>query len=76
MNDNGLSLFRCEIFVLQSRCVQTSGCHLTCRMRPLALLCALVTVSVTAARARLPPLSPEMVNFVNKANTTWTVSAP
>ncbi|XP_042246759.1 cathepsin B-like [Thunnus maccoyii] len=41
-------------------------------MHSLALLCVIVTVSVTRARPHLPPLSSEMVNFINKANTTWT----
>lgn len=48
--------------------------ELSCRMFTLALLCALVAVSVTGAPPHLPRLSSEMVNFVNKANTTWTVS--
>lgn len=43
-------------------------------MHSLTLLCALVTVSVTCARPHVPLLSAEMVDFINKANTTWTVS--
>lgn len=42
-------------------------------MHPLALFCVTVAVSVTWARPHLPPLSSEMVDFINKANTTWTV---
>ncbi|KAM6991923.1 cathepsin Bb [Tautogolabrus adspersus] len=41
-------------------------------MLSLALLCVLVTVSVTQARPHHPLLSPEMVDHINKANTTWT----
>uniref|UniRef100_A0A8C4F6C7 Cathepsin B n=1 Tax=Dicentrarchus labrax TaxID=13489 RepID=A0A8C4F6C7_DICLA len=42
------------------------------QMRPLALLCVIVTVSVTWARPHLPLLSSEMIDLINKANTTWT----
>ncbi|XP_056150064.1 cathepsin B-like [Lampris incognitus] len=38
----------------------------------LASLCVLSALSVTWARPRLPPLSTEMISFINKANTTWT----
>lgn len=41
-------------------------------MRSLALLCVFLAVSV--ASRRLPLLSSEMINFINKVNTTWTVS--
>lgn len=51
-----------------------SDCPLFCRMRPLALFCVLVTVSVTQARPQLPHASSEMVELINKADTTWTVS--
>lgn len=49
-------------------------------MMPLSLQevmwCALFLVlgsglSISWARPHLPPLSHEMVNFINKANTTW-----
>lgn len=41
-------------------------------MRHLVFLCVLGTVSVTWARPHLPLLSSEMVDHINKANTTWT----
>lgn len=50
--------------------------ELSCRMFSLALLCAFVAVSVTGAHPHHPLLSSEMVNFINKVNTTWTVSRP
>ncbi|XP_016354113.1 cathepsin B-like [Sinocyclocheilus anshuiensis] len=37
----------------------------------LAFLCVISALSVSWARPRLAPLSHEMVNFINKANTTW-----
>uniref|UniRef100_A0A8C1UUY7 Cathepsin B n=1 Tax=Cyprinus carpio TaxID=7962 RepID=A0A8C1UUY7_CYPCA len=37
----------------------------------LAFLCVVSALSVSWARPRLAPLSHEMVNFINKANTTW-----
>uniref|UniRef100_A0A3Q3AY30 Cathepsin B n=1 Tax=Kryptolebias marmoratus TaxID=37003 RepID=A0A3Q3AY30_KRYMA len=40
-------------------------------MQPLFLLCVAVTVSVSWARSHPDPLSSEMINFINKANTTW-----
>lgn len=43
-------------------------------MRSLALISVLVTVSVTWARPHHPHASSEMINLINKANTTWTVS--
>lgn len=44
------------------------------RMWPVALLCLLSALSVSWARPRLHPLSHEMVNYINKANTTWKVN--
>ncbi|XP_028997359.1 cathepsin B-like [Betta splendens] len=41
-------------------------------MYRLVLLVAMVTVSVTAAQSRPHPLSSDMVNFINKLNTSWT----
>lgn len=41
-------------------------------MRSLALLSAFLALSV--ASPLLPLLSSEMINFINKVNTTWTVS--
>lgn len=49
-------------------------CDRFSRMRSLTLVCSLVTVAVASARPHLPPLSSEMIHFINKANTTWTVS--
>lgn len=40
-------------------------------MYRLALLCVTLTVSVSWAHPHL--LYSEIVNFINKANTTWTV---
>ncbi|XP_028252376.1 cathepsin Bb [Parambassis ranga] len=40
-------------------------------MRLLFLLCGVVVITITCARPHLPPLSAEMANFINKANTTW-----
>ncbi|CAN9507462.1 unnamed protein product [Ophioblennius macclurei] len=40
-------------------------------MRYLLLLCVVATAHVTWARRPPAPLSSEMINFVNKANTTW-----
>ncbi|KAI2654470.1 Cathepsin B [Labeo rohita] len=37
----------------------------------LAFLCVISALSVSWARPRVAPLSQEMVNFINKANTTW-----
>uniref|UniRef100_A0A9J7Z1A6 Cathepsin B n=1 Tax=Cyprinus carpio carpio TaxID=630221 RepID=A0A9J7Z1A6_CYPCA len=37
----------------------------------LAFLCVISALSVSWARPRFAPLSREMVNFINKANTTW-----
>ncbi|KAG1972439.1 cathepsin B isoform 1 preproprotein [Pimephales promelas] len=37
----------------------------------LPFLCVISALSVSWARPRLAPLSHEMVNFINKANTTW-----
>uniref|UniRef100_A0AAY4D2W0 Cathepsin B n=1 Tax=Denticeps clupeoides TaxID=299321 RepID=A0AAY4D2W0_9TELE len=37
----------------------------------LVYLCLVSASSVALARPRLPPLSHEMVYFINKANTTW-----
>ncbi|CAB1435530.1 unnamed protein product [Pleuronectes platessa] len=41
-------------------------------MHRLVLLCVLATVSVSWSRPHLGLLSSEMVDFINKANTTWT----
>ncbi|XP_041661452.1 cathepsin B-like [Cheilinus undulatus] len=41
-------------------------------MRSLALLCVLLVASVSQARHRPPLISQEMVDHINKANTTWT----
>ncbi|KAM9354992.1 cathepsin Bb [Pholidichthys leucotaenia] len=41
-------------------------------MRAAFLLVAVATLAVTWARPHLSPLSSEMINFINKANTTWT----
>lgn len=41
----------------------------------LVSLCFLATLASSLARPRLPPLSHEMVNYINKANTTWKVRA-
>lgn len=43
------------------------------RMRSVTLLCALAMLGLAAARPQLRPLSSEMINFINKADTTWTV---
>lgn len=64
------------MFCLISTLILCVKGELSCRMFTLALLCALVAVSVTGATPHLPLLSSEMVNFINKANTTWTVSGP
>ncbi|KAI1895686.1 hypothetical protein AGOR_G00108780 [Albula goreensis] len=40
-------------------------------MLRLACICLLSALSIGWARPRLPPLSHEMVNYINKANTTW-----
>uniref|UniRef100_A0AAZ3Q110 Cathepsin B n=1 Tax=Oncorhynchus tshawytscha TaxID=74940 RepID=A0AAZ3Q110_ONCTS len=42
------------------------------RMCRLALLCLLSALSVSWAKPRLPLLSPEMVQYINTADTTWT----
>lgn len=39
-----------------------------------AFLLLAVSLSVSLARPRLQPLSSEMVNYINKFNTTWKVS--
>lgn len=44
-------------------------------MLRLVFLCVLATTSVTWSQPHLPMLSMEMVNFINKANTTWKVRA-
>lgn len=41
----------------------------------LVSLCFLATLASSLARPHLPPLSHEMVNYINKANTTWKVRA-
>uniref|UniRef100_A0A3Q1CJG0 Cathepsin B n=1 Tax=Amphiprion ocellaris TaxID=80972 RepID=A0A3Q1CJG0_AMPOC len=41
-------------------------------MRLLFLVSVVVTVSIAWGRPQLPLLSSEMVDFINKANTTWT----
>lgn len=46
---------------------------LFCRMSPLFLLSVVVMVSTTWAHPHHSLLSSEMVDFINKANTTWTV---
>ncbi|XP_076155775.1 cathepsin B [Alosa pseudoharengus] len=38
----------------------------------LVCLCFVAALASSWARPRLPPLSNEMVNYINKANTTWT----
>uniref|UniRef100_A0AAR2JLU9 Cathepsin B n=1 Tax=Pygocentrus nattereri TaxID=42514 RepID=A0AAR2JLU9_PYGNA len=40
-------------------------------MRCVAFLCVLTALSMSSARPRLTPLSDEMVNYINKVNTTW-----
>ncbi|XP_036405895.1 cathepsin B-like [Megalops cyprinoides] len=40
-------------------------------MRRFAFLCFLSALSICWARPRLSPLSHEMVNYINKVNTTW-----
>ncbi|XP_066569398.1 cathepsin B-like [Amia ocellicauda] len=37
----------------------------------LAVLCVLAAVCGSRARPHLSPLSPELVNYINKINTTW-----
>lgn len=37
----------------------------------LAFLCLVAGLSISWARPRIPALSDEMVNFINKQNTTW-----
>ncbi|RXN20678.1 cathepsin B-like protein [Labeo rohita] len=44
---------------------------MTLLMWRLAFLCVISALSVSWARPRVAPLSQEMVNFINKANTTW-----
>ena len=39
-----------------------------------AFLLLAASLSVSLARPRLKPLSSEMVNYINKFNTTWKVS--
>ena len=39
----------------------------------LVYLCFITALASCWARPRLPPLSHEMVNYINKANTTWKV---
>lgn len=39
-----------------------------------AFLLLAATLSASLARPRLHPLSDEMVNYINKVNTTWKVS--
>lgn len=39
-----------------------------------ALLFLVASVSSSLASPNLKPLSAEMVNYINKLNTTWTVS--
>lgn len=63
------SLKQFDLFTIDIAC-----CDLFSRMRSLTLVCALVTVAVANGHPHLPPLSSEMINFINKANTTWTVS--
>lgn len=43
-------------------------------MRCLALVYLASALAVCWARPHLRPLSHEMVNYINKANSTWTVS--
>ncbi|XP_028295271.1 cathepsin B-like [Gouania willdenowi] len=40
-------------------------------MHSLVVLCVVAMVSVASARPHLPPLSTEMIHFINKANSTW-----
>lgn len=42
-------------------------------MHPLFLLCITVAASGSLATPLLNPLSSEVINIVNKANTTWRV---
>lgn len=44
------------------------------RMWRAALLLLVASLSVTLARPQFKPLSGEMVNYINKFNTTWKVS--
>lgn len=39
-----------------------------------AVLLLAASLSVSLARPHLHPLSNEMVNYINKVNTTWKVS--
>lgn len=39
-----------------------------------AFLLLAASLSVSLARPRFTPLSSEMVNYINKVNTTWKVS--
>lgn len=39
-----------------------------------AFLLLAASLSSSLARPHLKPLSSEMVNYINKLNTTWTVS--
>ena len=43
------------------------------RMRALVLLCFLAVLSAGWARPRHPLLSSDMIQYINKLNTTWTV---
>ncbi|KAK6297506.1 hypothetical protein J4Q44_G00320890 [Coregonus suidteri] len=46
--------------------------HKPYRMCRLSLLCLLSALSVSWAKPRLPLLSPEMVQYINNVDTTWT----
>lgn len=48
--------------------------YLTGTMWNTAFLLLAASLSVSLARPRLQPLSSEMVNYINKVNTTWKVS--
>lgn len=45
-----------------------------CRMLCVTLLALAASLSVSLAKPHIHPLSNEMINYINKLNTTWKVS--
>lgn len=56
-------------------CWQISPLYVACsvKMWRAAFLLLAASLSVSLARPRFKPLSSEMVNYINKVNTTWKV---